>query len=94
MAQNSSSHIGGYVDPNFPNPHGVHDAPIVIYGYTPSFALALLAIIIFLASFIAHTHQVRRYRSWYFVPFAVGTALEVVGYAFRALSASKRLHLY
>jgi hypothetical protein len=93
MAQNGSSHMGGYVDPNFPNPKGIHDAPIVIYGYTPSFVLAVLAIITFLVSFIAHTYQVRRYRTWYFVPFAVGTGLEVVGYAFRALSASKYLSL-
>ena len=24
--------ISGYIDPNFPDPHGPHDAPIVIYG--------------------------------------------------------------
>lgn len=25
--------IDGYVDPAIPNPNGVNDAPIIIYGY-------------------------------------------------------------
>lgn len=24
-----------YVDPNFANPHGPNDAPLIIYGYRP-----------------------------------------------------------
>jgi hypothetical protein len=24
--------IGGYIDPNFPNPNGADDASIIIYG--------------------------------------------------------------
>lgn len=27
------SYMGGYVDPNFPNPMGPDDATIIIYGY-------------------------------------------------------------
>jgi hypothetical protein len=88
MPQNSSLHIGGFVDPSFPNPHGAHDAPIIIYGYRPSFVLALLGIIIFAGSCVVHSYQVKKYRTWYFIPFAIGTALEVVGYGCRALSSS------
>ena len=80
--------VGGYRDPNWPSPLGPHDADIIIYGYLPSFALALLGIILFSLSFVVHTFQLRRYRTWYFTPVAVGTVLEVVGYIFRALSAS------
>lgn len=29
----SSPTSAGFIDPNFPNPHGPHDARIVIYGY-------------------------------------------------------------
>ena len=36
---------GGYVDPNWPPPGGKNDAPVIIYGYTPSFALAILSVI-------------------------------------------------
>lgn len=25
----------GFIDPNFPNPHGPDDARIIIYGYVP-----------------------------------------------------------
>jgi len=79
---------GGYIDPNWPSPNGPDDAPIIIYGYKPSFVLALLGIVLFSFSFVAHTYQVVRYRTWYFIPFAVGTLLEIPGYIARTLSAS------
>jgi hypothetical protein len=28
----AGSHHGGYVDPNFPDPNGPDDIPIIIYG--------------------------------------------------------------
>lgn len=77
----------GYVDPNWPNPGGPNDVPVIIYGYTPSFALAVLADVIFFIFFIIHLWQVARYRSWYFVTFPIGLVLEVVGYVARTLSA-------
>lgn len=30
-----------------------------------------------------------RYRTWYFIPIAVGTAMEIIGYIFRILSNVK-----
>lgn len=81
--------VRGYVDPDFPNPDGPWDTPIIIYGYLPSFALALVACILFLLSFILHATQTIRTRSWWFIPFSVGLALEVVGYVARSLSAKQ-----
>ncbi|KAK4443058.1 RTA1 like protein-domain-containing protein [Podospora aff. communis PSN243] len=78
---------GGYVDPNWPFPGGPNDAPVIIYGYTPSFALALLGVIIFFIFTVVHIWQLFRHRSWYFTTFAVGLAFEIVGYVARTLSA-------
>ncbi|KAK5651677.1 hypothetical protein OQA88_11743 [Cercophora sp. LCS_1] len=83
------SRRGGYVDPNWPFPGGPNDAPVIIYGYTPSFALALLADIIFLVFLIAHIWQVLRHRSWYFVTFPIGLLFEIIGYIARSLSAKQ-----
>jgi len=77
----------GYVDPNWPFPGGPNDAPVIIYGYTPSFALALLGVIIFFLFSCVHIWQVVRYRAWYFFPFTVGLLFEIVGYIARTLSA-------
>ncbi|KAK0618824.1 RTA1 like protein-domain-containing protein [Immersiella caudata] len=82
-----STSRGGYVDPNWPFPGGPNDAPVIIYGYTPSFALALLGVIIFFIFTVVHIWKLFRYRSWYFTTFAIGLAFEVVGYVARTLSA-------
>ncbi|KAL2266676.1 hypothetical protein VTJ83DRAFT_6028 [Remersonia thermophila] len=83
----SGSRRGGYVDPNWPFPGGPNDAPVIIYGYTPSFALALVATILFSLYFIVHLFQVVRHRTLYFVTFPIGLAFEIVGYIARCLSA-------
>jgi hypothetical protein len=70
---------------------GPHDAPIIIYGYTPSLVLAGLALVTFLISFVDHIYQTCNYKTWYFLPFAIGAALEAVGYGFRAMSAGTYL---
>jgi hypothetical protein len=77
----------GYIDPNWPSPGGPDDTPIIIYGYTPSFALALFAAILFLIFFVVQVFEVIRYRSWYFVIFPVGLLFEIIGYIARTLSA-------
>ncbi|OHF01791.1 RTA1 like protein [Colletotrichum orchidophilum] len=77
----------GYVDPNFVNPGGRWDTPVIIYGYTPSFVLTVLADALFLLLLLVHTWQVIRYRSWYFVTFPIGLLFEIVGYVARSLSA-------
>ncbi|KAI9149462.1 chitinase [Paramyrothecium foliicola] len=91
MSNSSSDHapIEGYVDPNFPNPNGEWDTPIIIYGYTPAFSLAVFAAVWFFVFFIAHTAQTIRFRSWFFITFSVGLVFEIVGYVARCLSAKK-----
>ncbi|KAL7937228.1 RTA1 domain-containing protein [Trichoderma chlorosporum] len=79
----------GYVDPNFPNPNGKNDVPIIIYGYTPNFSLAVFAAVWFSLMLVIHLAQTVRYRSWWFVPFSVGLLFEIVGYIARSLSAKK-----
>lgn len=78
--------MSGYVDPSRPNPNGPNDAPIIIYGYVPSLILAIIASITFGLSTLTHFFQIIRYRTWWFLVIPVGTAMEVVGYAFRVLS--------
>ena len=77
----------GYVDPNFPNPHGNHDVPIIIYGFTPSLALAVFAAAWFAAMLVLHSVQTARFRSWWWSFFSVGLLFEIVGYVARSLSA-------
>jgi len=81
--------IDGYVDPNWPNPNGEWDTPVIIYGYTPAFSLSLFAAIWFSLFFIAHLAQTIRFRSWWFIVFPIGLLFEVVGYVARSLSAKK-----
>lgn len=76
----------GYIDPNWPNPHGSGDASIIIYGYVPSFPLAIVAIVLFIILLIAHTTRIVQYRNWTFIPVMVACVLEIIGYVFRALS--------
>ena len=85
----SGSSRGGYIDPNWPFPGGPNDAPVIIYGYTPSFALAVLGVIIFALLTCIHIFQLLRHRSWYFTTFSIGLAFEIVGYIARTLSAKK-----
>lgn len=61
--------------------------PIIIYGYTPSFALAVFAAAFFSISLAVHCWQVFRHRTWYFVTVPVALLFEIVGYVSRSLSA-------
>ncbi|RFU81231.1 hypothetical protein TARUN_978 [Trichoderma arundinaceum] len=89
MATLKDPRVSGYIDPNFPNPNGKSDVPIIIYGYTPSFSLAVFAAVWFLLMLAIHLVQTIRYRSWWFMPFSVGLLFEIVGYIARSLSAKK-----
>ncbi|KAJ5841574.1 hypothetical protein N7534_011404 [Penicillium rubens] len=60
----------GYVDPNFPNPGGERDTPVIIYGYTPSIALAAFAAAWFFLHFVYHTAQTIKNRSWWWMTFS------------------------
>ncbi|KAI9052253.1 hypothetical protein LZ554_003610 [Drepanopeziza brunnea f. sp. 'monogermtubi'] len=79
----------GYVDPNFPNPNGPGDASVIIYGYTPNFIICILGIVFFAFIFFAHLSQIIIYRLWSFIPLGFACVMEVIGYAFRALSSRK-----
>ncbi|KAJ4255634.1 hypothetical protein NW762_009632 [Fusarium torreyae] len=81
--------IDGYVDPNFPNPNGDWDTPIIIYGYTPAFSLTVFAAAWFALFLVVHLFQTIRFCSWYFITFPVGLLFEIVGYVARSLSAKK-----
>jgi hypothetical protein len=79
----------GYIDPSFPPPggEGSGDTPIIIYGYTPSVALAILAVVIFGVYSIAALYlTVTTRRKAVASVLLVGTVMEVVGYIARALS--------
>ncbi|KAK6001352.1 hypothetical protein QM012_002683 [Aureobasidium pullulans] len=58
----------------------------IIYGYVPSLALSIIAIVLFAAGFVGHVFLLLKYRTWYFIPIAIGTAMEIIGYIFRILS--------
>lgn len=64
--------VRGYVDPNFPNSGHPGNAPVIIYGYTPSFVLGIIAIVVFLITGIGHTFQTFKYRTWYFSTMIIG----------------------
>lgn len=80
----------GYIDPNWPPTGAEGDSRFIIYGYTPSAVLAILAIVLFALSSAAHTYQLFRYRAFYFsVPMVLGCVFEIIGYIARTLSAKK-----
>jgi hypothetical protein len=64
----------GWIDPNWPPPGGDGDASIIIYGYTPSFALGVLGCVLFFVAGIAHGWQLARYKTWWFSTMVIGIA--------------------
>ncbi|KAM0231847.1 hypothetical protein ACHAP5_010919 [Fusarium lateritium] len=59
------------------------------YKYEPSKAAAVIFVVCFSLSGLYHTWQVARLRSWYFIPFIFGCAVEAIGYAARAVNAGE-----
>lgn len=58
-----------------------------IWMYSPSFALAVLASILYGVVFIWIFYlTVIKYRAWYFLCVVIGAAIEVAGYALRCYS--------
>lgn len=74
MADRPAGSAQGYIDPNWPPPGGDGDATIIIYGYTPNFALCVLALVLFFILGLAHGWQLFRYRTWYFSTMMIGIA--------------------
>lgn len=55
--------------------------------YRPSLTLGVLGAVLFGIAFFGHSYRLFQYRTWYFSPVTLGTAMELVGYAFRLLSS-------
>lgn len=64
--------MSGFIDPNWPPPGGDGDATIIIYGYTPSFALGVLGCVLFFVAGLAHGWQLVKWRTWWFSTMMVG----------------------
>ncbi|KAH0166673.1 RTA1 like protein, partial [Aureobasidium melanogenum] len=58
----------------------------IMYGYVPSLVLTVIAIALFTIGFAGHVFLLSKYRTWYFVPIAIGTVMEIIGYIFRIFS--------
>lgn len=72
MASRPEGAARGYIDPNWPPPGEDGDATIIIYGYTPNFALCILALVLFFILGLGHGWQLLKYRTWYFSTMMVG----------------------
>jgi len=63
------------------------DEADVVWMYTPSFALAVLASVLYGLVFLYTFYlTVIRYRAWFFLCALVGAGVEVAGYALRCYS--------
>ena len=63
---------------------------MIVYGYTPNFALAVLGVVLFLLFSIAHSWLCfRPRRVLYLLPLPIATLFEVVGYIARLFSAKR-----
>lgn len=79
-----------------PNPSSSSRAPTImaldqsIWSYSPSFALAIVVAILYLIPTLVLAWQTLfKYRSWFFLCVLIGSAIEVGGYACRAVSAKQ-----
>lgn len=64
-------------------------ADFEFYKYTPSMAGAIIFCILFIISTALHSWQMFRTRTWFMIPFVIGGAFELVGYAARAASSQE-----
>ncbi|GLA31099.1 hypothetical protein AnigIFM63326_009539 [Aspergillus niger] len=60
-----------------------------MYDFVPSEAAAIVFAILFLTTTILHNYQAFRWRVWFFIPFLIGCAFEVIGYIARAKSSTQ-----
>ena len=66
------------------------DEPISIWPYDPSFALTVLATVLYgIVFFTIFYLTIIKYRAWFFTTIAVGAAVEVLGYALRCYSVKQ-----
>ncbi|KAH6670748.1 RTA1 like protein-domain-containing protein [Halenospora varia] len=61
----------------------------LLYHYNPSFAAAVIFIVLFGLSTGLHCVQLGLRRTWYFIPFVLGGIFETIGYVARAVNAKQ-----
>ncbi|KAF4950573.1 hypothetical protein FSARC_13141 [Fusarium sarcochroum] len=59
------------------------------YKYDPSLPAAVIFFVAFFISGLFHAWQVAKLKSWYFIPFVVGCAVEAFGCVGRAINANE-----
>lgn len=62
-------------------------AAYVLYSYTPSLAVAIITLFLFLAATISHIFLAIRNRQRFLIAFIIGGLFEAVGYGARAVNA-------
>ncbi|KAL5606994.1 uncharacterized protein BROUX77_004187 [Berkeleyomyces rouxiae] len=60
-----------------------------LYKYEPSLATAVIFAIGFLISAALHTYQIFRTRTWFFIPFLLGTIFECIGCVCRGIGSKE-----
>ncbi|KAG8664767.1 uncharacterized protein FPOAC1_013547 [Fusarium poae] len=59
------------------------------FHYEPSFPLATIFVIVFTLSSNLHIYQIIEKRTWFFIPFVIGSLFEAVAFFSRAISAKE-----
>ncbi|KAL2838119.1 RTA1 like protein-domain-containing protein [Aspergillus pseudoustus] len=62
-------------------------AEYILYNYTPSLAVAVVALLLFLAATVAHIFLAIKHRLKFLIAFIIGGFFETIGYAARAVNA-------
>lgn len=61
--------------------------PFVFYHYEVSTVAAIVFVVLFGLATMIHVFQLIKTRTWFMLPFAIGTGFEVAGYVGRILNA-------
>ncbi|KAH7022403.1 RTA1 like protein-domain-containing protein [Ilyonectria destructans] len=59
------------------------------YKYDPSLAAAVIFIVGFSVSSLIHVYQIWKTKTWFFIPFLIGSLFEMVGFIGRAIGAKE-----
>ncbi|KAH7112589.1 RTA1 like protein-domain-containing protein [Dactylonectria estremocensis] len=59
------------------------------YKYDPSLAAAITFIIGFTISSLMHIYQIVKTKTWFFIPFLIGSLFEIIGFVGRAIGAKQ-----
>lgn len=65
----------------------VADEPFIFYHYEVSKEAAIAFVILFGLATLLHGFQMLKSRTWFMIPFTIGTGFEVAGYVGRILNA-------